>query len=166
MDEGPASEIHLGSMLTEKAIKVRVRVKSWEEAVGRAGEILVEDGAVEDRYIEAMRRVLKEMGPYAVIAPGIVLLHARPEDGVNRPCLAVMTLETPVPFGHSQNDPVDLVVAFGAVDKKAHLSALQELARVLSDQAAVKRIRTAPDCRAVLAIVRSFVAEPGPRSEE
>jgi mannitol/fructose-specific phosphotransferase system IIA component (Ntr-type) len=151
-----SSGLGLVSLLTEKVIQTRVRVDSWSEAVDRVGRLLVESEAVEPRYIEAMKRVLREMGPYAVIAPGIVLLHARPEDGVRRPCLAMITLATPVPFGHSQNDPVDLVFALGAVDKKAHVAALQDLARLLMDPSTLDRFRSAVDGRGVLSAVEAW----------
>ncbi len=152
--------LRLASLLTDETVRARVHVVSWQEAVERVGELLVASGAVETRYIEAMRQVLLEMGPYAVIAPGIVLLHARPADGVHRPCLALMTLATPVPFGHSQNDPVDLVVALGAVDKQAHIVALQELARLLMDQPTLERIRSAQDDGALRAAIDTLDAEP------
>ncbi len=142
-------------MLTAQTVRARLRVASWQEAVAAAGDLLVAAGSVEPRYVDAMARVLCEMGPYAVIAPGIVLLHARPEDGVRQPCLALVTLSTPVPFGHSENDPVDLVVALGAVDKQAHLAALQELALLLGDEAALERIRAAESERDLLLAVRS-----------
>lgn len=150
------SGLHLASLLTDPMIQTRVQLDSWGEAVDRVGQLLVRSGGVEPRYIEAMKRVLTEMGPYAVIAPGIVLLHARPEDGVRRPCLALITLATPVPFGHSQNDPVDLVLAMGAVDKQAHVVALQELARLLMDQATLQRIRSATDRRGVLTAIEAW----------
>jgi mannitol/fructose-specific phosphotransferase system IIA component (Ntr-type) len=133
----------LDAMLTAETVRARVRVGSWQEAVHEATRLLVDAAAIEPRYGEAMAGVLRDMGPYAVIAPGIVLLHARPEDGVRRPCLAVLSLMEPVAFGHSVNDPVDLVVAFGAVDKEAHLDALQQLAELLSDPAALAVIRGA-----------------------
>jgi mannitol/fructose-specific phosphotransferase system IIA component (Ntr-type) len=152
--------LRLASLLTDETVRARVHVVSWQEAVERVGELLVGSGAVETRYIEAMKLVLSEMGPYAVIAPGIVLLHARPEDGVRRPCLALMTLATPVPFGHSQNDPVDLVVALGAADKQAHIVALQELARLLMDQPTLERIRSAQDDGALRAAIDAFDAGP------
>jgi mannitol/fructose-specific phosphotransferase system IIA component (Ntr-type) len=152
--------LRLASLLTDETVRARVHVVSWQEAVDRVGGLLVGAGAVELRYIEAMKLVLREMGPYAVIAPGVVLLHARPEDGVRRPCLALMTLATPVPFGHSQNDPVDLVVALGAVDKQAHVVALQELARLLMDQPTLERIRSAQDDGALRAAIDAFDAGP------
>ena len=147
-------------MLTPETVRARASAASWEEAARAAGELLVAAGSVEPRYVEAMMNVLREMGPYAVIAPGIVLLHARPEDGVLRPCLALVTLSTPVPFGHRENDPVDLVLALGAVDKHAHVAALQEMALLLGDDAALRRIRAAESDRDLLLAVRS--QEPAP----
>jgi len=143
-------------MLTEQTVRAMIRVASWEEAVDRAGQLLVEAGTVEPRYVKAMKRVLHEMGPYAVIAPGVVLLHARPEDGVRQPCFGMVTLSTPVAFGHRENDPVDVVIALGAVDKQAHVTALQQLAQLLLDQATVERIRAAPDDSALLSAIHSW----------
>ena len=147
--------VKLATMLTAETVRAQVGVTSWEEAARVAGELLLAAGRVEPRYVEAMINVLREMGPYAVIAPGIVLLHARPEDGVLSPCLALVTLSTPVAFGHSENDPVDLVVALGAVDKQAHVSALQELALLLGDEAALQRMRDAQSDHELLLAVQS-----------
>jgi PTS system ascorbate-specific IIA component len=115
----------------------------------------VDSGKVTLDYIQAMKRVLKEMGPYAVIAPGIVLLHARPEDGVLEPCLGLVTLSTPVEFGHSENDPVDLVFALGATDKQAHIAALQQLAMLLGDEQALSEMRSAQDAEDLLRTIET-----------
>ncbi|MGQ9686921.1 MAG: PTS sugar transporter subunit IIA [Thiobacillaceae bacterium] len=154
--------MQLGAMLTDRTVRARVTVASWQDAAEAVGRLLVDDGAIEPRYIEAMVGVLRDMGPYAVIAPGIVLLHARPEDGVRRPCLGLITLSPPVPFGHSENDPVDIVIALGAVDKQAHIEALQGLALLLSDTAALQRIRAADDDNALLAAVTTGDEAPTP----
>jgi mannitol/fructose-specific phosphotransferase system IIA component (Ntr-type) len=146
----------LSSLLTPQTVRARISVSSWQEAVDCVGQLLVGSGSAEPRYIEAMKRVLREMGAYAVLAPGVVLLHARPEDGVRRPCLALATLATPVPFGHSENDPVDIVLAMGAVDKHAHVNALRHLALLLGDAAALRRLREASSDRQLLSVVRSW----------
>ena len=135
--------VPLAKLIGPDTVAAQAVVASWEEAVDRVGGLLVQAGRVRPSYIPAMKQVLKEIGPYAVIAPGIVLLHARPEDGVIEPCLALVTLATPVPFGHSQNDPVDLVFALGAVDKQAHIESLQQLAEMLGDENVLQRLRSA-----------------------
>jgi len=149
-------QIQLLDMLSDQAIQAQIAVADWEEATDTVGQLLVASGKITPGYIEAMKRVLMEMGPYAVIAPGIVLLHARPEDGVISACLGLITLSTPVEFGHSENDPVDIVLALGATDKSAHLRALQQLARLLGDEAGLALIRSASDNRTLFHHIRSL----------
>jgi mannitol/fructose-specific phosphotransferase system IIA component (Ntr-type) len=146
--------VSLGDLLAPETVRARVPATSWQEASAIAGQLLVETGRAEARYIPAMQSALQELGPYAVIAPGIALLHARPDDGVLAPCLALVTLARPVEFGSRENDPVDLVFALGAVDKTAHLAALQELANLLMDQQLLVRLRAAADDQALLFAIR------------
>jgi PTS system ascorbate-specific IIA component len=74
----------------------------------------------------------------------------------------MITLSTPIPFGHTQNDPVDLVLAMGAVDKQTHVVALQELARMLMDETTLRQIRSAQDQRSLLAAIQPWAGRPRP----
>ncbi len=121
----------LTEYLTPDRIRVRVAVDDWEEAVRTAGGLLVKAGTCEPRYVDAMIAAVHEMGPYMVLAPGLALAHARPEDGVTDIGMSLITLDPPVDFGSEDKDPVSLVIAFGAVDKEKHLGMLQELALFL-----------------------------------
>jgi PTS system ascorbate-specific IIA component len=47
--------------------------------------------------------------------------------------MSVVTLRTPVEFGHQQNDPVRLVVGLAAPDDEGHVTALATLADFLAD---------------------------------
>jgi mannitol/fructose-specific phosphotransferase system IIA component (Ntr-type) len=152
-----SNAINLSTLISKETINAKVQVRNWEEATDTVGGLLVSARKIKPEYITAMKKVLKEMGPYAVIAPGIVLLHARPEDGVIKPCLGLITLINPVPFGHSENDPVDLVFALGAIDKEAHISGLQQLAEMLGDSDKLQEIRSAPDRSLLLKILTGEV---------
>ena len=125
-----------------------------------AGQLLVKTGSIQQSYVDAMEKVIRDLGPYAVIAPGIVLLHARPEDGVNEPCFGLVTLATPVPFGHSQNDPVDLVFVLGATDKNSHIQALQRLAGLLSDLSSLAKLRASKDDNQLFTVIQTWDGNP------
>lgn len=94
-----------------------------------ACQLLVDGGAVEPRYLSRCIEMVEEHGPYMVLAPGIALAHARPEDGAIRLGLSAVTLANPVEFGHPDNDPVDLVVCFASPDQEQHVGLLGALAR-------------------------------------
>lgn len=115
----------------------------WRDAIMVAGELLVGAGAVRPEYVDAMMRVKEELGPYIVIAPGVAMPHARPEAGVIKPGVSIVTLAAPVTFGHRDNDPVDVVIAFAAEDKDAHLETLRAIAGLVSDRERLDRVRSA-----------------------
>jgi PTS system ascorbate-specific IIA component len=96
--------------------------------------------ANEPRYIEAVIDAIKKYGPYIVIAPGVALFHARPQDGVKKICMSMITLKNGVNFNAGEKDPVKLVFAFGALDNKMHIKALTGLMEILKDSKLMKRL--------------------------
>lgn len=133
--------MNLRELLRPELVKVNESVQDWEGAIRAAGKLMVADGAVEPRFVDAMIRVAKEFGPYIVVAPGIALPHARPEDGVIRASIAVVQLAAPINFGNKDNDPVFLVVALAAVDNQQHIQGLAELAGVLGNSENVQALK-------------------------
>jgi len=135
--------MNLRDLIRPELVQVGVKVNDWQEAIHVAGKLMADDAAVEPRYADAMIRVAKEFGPYIVVAPGIALPHARPEDGVVKASIAVVRLDTPVNFGNKDNDPVYLLVALAAIDHNQHIDGLRELAGVLGDEENIKLIKAA-----------------------
>ena len=58
----------LTDLIRPNLIAVGVHVEDWEEAVRESGRLLVEDKAVEPRFVDAMIEGVKEFGPYIVLA--------------------------------------------------------------------------------------------------
>lgn len=143
-------------MLLRGHVILDVAVAGWEEAVRAAGRLLEACGDVDPGYTEAMVRTVREMGPYIVVAPGIALPHARPEDGALRTCVGLVRLATPVAFGSEVNDPVDLVIPFGTSRAEEHVEVLAELARFLAGAERVDALRRARGEDDVLAVLRAF----------
>lgn len=145
----------LSKMLAKETIALRLSVGDWQQAVREAGRLLVNAGAVEPRYVEAMIQMVREMGPYIVIAPGIALPHARPEDGVKKACMSLVTLSPSINFGNKCNDPVKLVIAFGTTDNKTHIDALVKLAKLLGDSTKVEGLKRASSPEELLKLIDS-----------
>lgn len=125
-------------------VRDRVRAEDWRGATRQAAEALVGIGAATDEYPSACVDVVEQHGPYIVLAPGLALVHARPETGGLQVGVAVTRLAEPTPFGHAKNDPVDLLLAFCTPDDSAHVELLGRLARALGGGLA-ERLRTAND---------------------
>lgn len=124
----------LRELLTANMIDVKIEAKNWEEVIYAGGKILEDNGLIEHRYVDAMVNTVKKMGAYIVIAKGIAMPHARPEDGAKNVGMALLTLKTPVNFGNKENDPVSVAIFLCAVDNITHLKALAELMQLLDDE--------------------------------
>ncbi|MBC7761966.1 PTS sugar transporter subunit IIA [Glaciihabitans sp. GrIS 2.15] len=129
--------------LAESAIIVGAEADDWRAAVRLAGRALFESGATLPGYSDEMIRMIDEHGPYVVIAPGLALAHARPGPDVLADGLAVVTLATPVVFGHPHNDPVSVVLGLAIKSAETHLETVAELANVFNDSSAISRLTTA-----------------------
>lgn len=132
----------------------------WKAAVKLGTDLLVKAGAVEERYYEAILKMTEELGPYYVIAPGIAMPHTRPENGAKKTGFALVTLKNPVSFGHSDNDPVEIVLCICAKDAKdMNESVIVEAVTLFDDEKAVERLKKAQsveDLRAVFADIEVF----------
>ncbi|NLN41777.1 MAG: BglG family transcription antiterminator [Clostridiales bacterium] len=156
----------LKDLLTEKTIKLKVRASNWEEAIRIGGELLVENDFVEQRYVDAMIKNVKEMGPYIVIAPGVAIPHARPEDGVKQACMSLITLEKPVNFGNKNNDPTYIVICLGAQNNHSHLKAISELMQILDNNELVLKIIGSSNKKDLLETLYDFNDVHGNSKEE
>ncbi|MBM7556104.1 PTS sugar transporter subunit IIA [Halanaerobacter jeridensis] len=132
-------------ILAPTRIITGVEVENWQEVTKKAGELLLKDELIEEEYITAMINSIKENGPYVVLAQGIAILHARPEDGVKELGMSLITLDPPIEFGHQSNDPVEVALAFGAVDEEKHVEAMSELTTLLMSDNVVEKMHAKED---------------------
>ncbi|HLR96791.1 MAG TPA: PTS sugar transporter subunit IIA [Jiangellaceae bacterium] len=140
------------------AAATRRSAADWQEAIRLACALLEQRAAVRPEYADRCIATVEEHGPYIVLTPGIALAHARPEEGVERLGVSVVTLSEPVEFGHPDNDPVDVVFAFGSPDDEQHLAVLAELARELSEGLG-DRLRRADDDAAAQTMLERIAAD-------
>ena len=140
--------------LPENAITIGAQADDWRGAVRLAGDALARSGAATPAFAEEMIRVIEEFGPYVVIAPGLALAHARPGPETLADGLSVVTLATPVSFGHAHNDPVSVVLGLSATNSDGHIAGVAGLANVFNDAGAISRLAAATSADEVLAIMQ------------
>ncbi|MCJ1713400.1 PTS sugar transporter subunit IIA [Curtobacterium sp. VKM Ac-2922] len=141
--------------LSDAAVVLGATAPSWRDALRLAGGALVASGAATDEYTDAMIAMVEEHGPYIVISPGLAFAHARPGSSVLRDGLSVVTLATPVAFGHPHNDPVSVVLGLAVAGIGTHLESIGEIANLFNDASVTSRLAaatSASDVRAIMGV--------------
>ena len=81
------------------------------------------------------------------LTKGIALAHPRPGEDVLEEAIGVVSLKTPVEFGHKENDPVKLVFLLAALNANSHITVLMELAQKLSEGDMRERLQHIDDAK-------------------
>jgi PTS system ascorbate-specific IIA component len=74
----------ISTWLTEKKIQIVDSVSDWKQAITISAQPLLVDESINENYVEAIFRSHEELGPYYVLAPGLAMPHARPEQGAKK----------------------------------------------------------------------------------
>ncbi|QMV51057.1 PTS sugar transporter subunit IIA [Ewingella americana] len=146
----------LNDWLTPDTIHIRHDITDWREAVKASAEPLLANGTITAEYVEAIFAQHEKLGPYYVLAPGIAMPHARPEEGAKGLGLSLLTLPHGVKFNSEDNDPVYSVVMLAAPDKHSHIELISELAELFSSEDEMQKIFAAKDIKTIQDIISKF----------
>lgn len=128
----------LPELMNPSLIRISKEKLDWKQAIAEAAQPLLEQGYIEETYIDAMIQNVIEIGPYIVLAPKVAVPHARPETGVNKLGISLLKLDQSVDFNvdgeEDEERYVQLVFVLAAIDNKAHLTALMQLSKILEDE--------------------------------
>jgi mannitol/fructose-specific phosphotransferase system IIA component (Ntr-type) len=143
-------------IVKESAVICALNADNWEDAIMKGGQILVDKGAATNEYLETIVQKCKDNGPYIVIAPGIAMPHARPEEGALALGYGIVTLKNPVTFKDPDNDPVELLIFMAAPSVKEHNEeAVCQIADLCDDEEAVKKIIRASTVSEIIDVLKN-----------
>jgi PTS system mannitol-specific IIA component len=139
-----------GGLLERRAVRLGEHAADRAEAVRRCGQILVETGAVEPSYVDAMLERERDISTY--VGEGVAIPHATAagKQAVLRDALAVVKLAEPVDW---DGDPVTVCVAIAARGD-GHLTILAELAEILLDPQRARALREADDADEIIRLLQ------------
>lgn len=141
-------------IIQKENITIAVQADSWQDAVRRSAQPLIDHGHIEPRYVDAILESTVRNGPYYVLAPEIAMPHAGPEDGVISRQISLLVLRRPVRFSEDGFD-VRLVFTLAATDRRSHLDLLRALAALFSDEEKIAAIIGAKTIEDIVDILES-----------
>lgn len=120
------------SLIENNSIRLNQTAADWKEAIKIGTDLLVAAGTIEPRYYDHIINNIEKMGPYIILAPGLAMPHARPEEGVIKTSFALVTLKEPVVF-QGEDEPVSVFITLAGSDSDKHMEGLMEITQTLDD---------------------------------
>lgn len=126
--------------------------QDWKDAIRLSVEPLIADRLADPCYLDGIYKNLAQNGDYIIIAPGVAIPHARPENGARGTGFSMIKLNKPVTFSEGEN--VTLLVALVASGSDAHVDMLSELSDIFLDDDLMERIKNAASTQALEEILK------------
>lgn len=146
----PAVKRPTVSILERRAIRLDERAATRDDAIRRCGGVLVEIGAVDPAYTDAMLERERSISTY--VGEGVAIPHGTLEakSAVRRDALAVVRFPGTVDW---DGNPVTVCVAIAA-QGDGHVDLLAELAGILLDEDRAKALREATDPDEIMTLLK------------
>ncbi|HAH94450.1 PTS sugar transporter subunit IIA [Dielma fastidiosa] len=143
-------------ILTEDLILTDADAKDWRDAVRLCGELLVDQGKVNEAFIQTMIDVIETYGPYMILVEGVAFFHGKPGSDVKEACLSLVTFKHKIVFDDFENQEIDCAFGFGAVDSDSHMAMIMSLASLLQDTEFINLIRNHGSKAEIAAMLKKY----------
>lgn len=130
---------------------------SWQEAIWKAGAPLLQKGMIEKKYLDTIIFQIQYYGPYMFIAEGVVLAHAKPEDGVSQLGVGFAVFKEAIPFTESQG--ANIIITLATKDQESHLRVLKDIMDVFVEDSdkRIEELVAISDEEAVIKCLQSYI---------
>ena len=150
----------LQGLIDKKRYSFHEGFDTWEEAIEASCKPLIEDGAIESAYVDAIIGNVKKYGPYIVIAPNICIPHAQEGVvGVNETAMCFMRIKNPVHFSDNLEVDARLFFVLASTDNEVHLQNLSNMVGLIEDESVVEKLLEAESKEDLDAIVEILKAK-------
>ena len=139
----------MSEILTPETVELGVRLSNRDEAIRRAGALLVANGNVDERYVESMFEREESVSTYMGNAVAIPHGTNDSKQWVTRSGLSIITVPEGVEYG--DGDVARLVIGIAGKGDE-HLEILSKISLVVSEEENVEKIVQAETKEELLAI--------------
>lgn len=146
----------LNIWLSDSTIALRKNAATWQQALDICARPLLDAEIITTDYLSAIKTQHEKLGPYYVLAPGLAMPHARPEEGAKGLGLSLLKLEEGVSFHTEEFDPVDVIILLAAPDKHSHIEMISALAELFSSEKDLHELHQARNVEEIKKIISLF----------
>lgn len=139
--------------LPAENIQIVDSVSDWKQAITLSAQPLLAKEAITQVYISAIFNSHLELGPYYVLAPGLAMPHARPEQGAIKNGLSLLHIKEGVSFDAQENDPIYVVIMLCALSGDEHITMITALADIFSDDDRLSALLKASSLESIQAVI-------------
>lgn len=148
----------LKTMVDEHHVSFQQRFDCWQDAIAAGAKTLLEDGTLDQVYVDDIITCIQTYGPYIIIAPFVAMPHSTLGGrGVHKTAISFMKVEEPVVF--DPDDPskdARLFFTLAATENDQHIQNMSALANMLLREGVIEDLLEATSSEDLLKIHQKY----------
>lgn len=148
----------LCELLQAENIQLDVKCRSWRDAITKSAQPLLDQGKIEERYIDVMIDNVRENGAYIVISPGFAVPHEGFDRGCNEVGMNLIRLTKPVVIEDIDGEQVEVkfFCCMSTEDHKKHMKAFFHLVNMLMNRGFKEELSAAQTPKEAAEIIKKY----------
>lgn len=148
----------LCELLQAENIQLDVECRSWRDAITKSAQPLLDQGKIEERYIDVMVDNVRENGAYIVISPGFAVPHEGFDRGCNEVGMNLIRLTNPVVIEDIDGEQVEVkfFCCMSTEDHKKHMKAFFHLVNMLMNRGFKEELVAAQTPEEAAEVIRKY----------
>lgn len=135
---------------TLNSVQIIDNTESWQSALDICFNPLLQNNYIQSQYVEAVKKISKDLNFHYLIAPGVGIPHARPEHGVNNTGISMLIIRNGILFGDHNNNPVFCLLGLAANEDNSHTDLIMDIAELFSDEMLLNKLKIAESATDVI----------------
>lgn len=143
----------LNDLLTSSTVMISEEKLHWHNAIKTASIPLLQNGSIEESYVDKMISLIEVKKPFILIAKGVIIAHAGIEDGVNTVAMSLLRLPNQISINGYME--ADIIIVLGTPNKTSHLTALYKLIEITESDSKMNLIRQTDKITDIVSIIKN-----------
>lgn len=120
-------------ILPRKHVIAHIQAQTWDEAVRKAAQPLLDDGCTTQDYVEEIIGIKEQYGQYSVLCGGVCMPHASPSI-FYKLSMSLVTLKEPLELElDGEKNMIYVVMVLSLADTISHAKVLDEMFSLLDE---------------------------------
>ncbi|SFB74189.1 PTS system, ascorbate-specific IIA component [Brevinema andersonii] len=128
---------------TLNSVKIIDNTESWKSALDICFTPLLQNNYIQSQYVDAVKKISKDLHFHYLIAPGVGMPHARPEHGVNKTGISILIIRNGILFGDHNNNPIFCLLGLAGNEDNSHTDLIMDIAELFSDEILLNKLKIA-----------------------
>ncbi len=136
----------------------REEVDSWEDAIEKSCEKLIEKDIVDENYPKQIIETVNKYGPYIVLVPGVAMPHCQEcAEGVKDTSIAFMKVNKPVVFDEDDREKdARLFFTIASTDSEKHMKNICALSEILCNEEVIEDLNKVNNLQDLIKVKEKF----------